>query len=92
MKPFDEGTQKKINRWVKRETGGMIKDLIRELLGDVLIYLINALAFDGEWREIYKKQSIEKAVFTTEACKKQEELMHFEEWSYLEDDRATGFF
>lgn len=90
--PFDEGTRREINRWVSKQTDGMVEDLIRELPGDALIYLINALTFDGEWNEIYKEQNIEKAVFTTEGGEVRDvELMHSEEWSYLEHGRATGF-
>ncbi len=51
--PFDLGTLGDINGWVKEKTDGMIPSIIDELGPDVMVILINALAFDNEWAVKY---------------------------------------
>lgn len=52
--PFDEITKGDINNWVKDKTNGMIESLLEEAPPvDAVMYLINALLFDGEWENIY---------------------------------------
>jgi serpin B len=40
-----------INRWCSDNTDGLIKEMIREIPADVVMYLMNALYFKGEWSE-----------------------------------------
>lgn len=89
---FDEKTCKEINKWVENKTDGMIKDILDEIPADAVMYLINALAFDAEWQDIYLDTQVRKGTFTTEAGKKQKvEMMYSEEYTYLEDEHAAGF-
>ena len=90
--PFDDSTLKEINEWVETKTDGMIKDILDEIPGDAIMYLVNALAFDAEWETIYTESQIRDGIFTAADGKKQEtELMYSEEYCYLEDGNATGF-
>lgn len=91
-KAFDKKTLSEINSWVKENTDGMIEEILNEIPEDAVMYLINALAFDAEWEEIYKTTQIRKGMFTLDNDIEQEvEYMHSEEKLYLEDDLATGF-
>ncbi|MDO4315759.1 MAG: serpin family protein [Oscillospiraceae bacterium] len=90
--PFDAGTCKDINDWVKKRTGGMINGILDEISPSAVMYLVNALAFDAEWEEVYKKSQLQDGVFTREDGVRQDaELMYSTEYRYLEDDHAAGF-
>ena len=70
----------------------MIKNILNDIPHDAVMYLINALAFDGEWQKIYKETSVREREFTTQEGKKQPAtLMYSEENTYLEDEKAQGF-
>lgn len=89
---FDDTTRDEINAWVEENTDGMIKDILDKIPADAVMYLVNALAFDAEWRIIYKEDQIRSGTFTKEDGTTQSvELMHANENRYLEDDHATGF-
>ncbi len=90
--PFDETTLDDINKWVEYKTDGMIKDILDRIPESAVMYLVNALAFDAEWEEIYKENKIRDSIFTTEDGEEQEaELMYSEERRFLEDENAVGF-
>lgn len=89
---FDEETLTDINRFVEENTDGMVKDILDEIPEEAVMYLVNALAFDAQWQEVYKENQIHEDVFTTESGAQQDiELMYSEEYAYLEDDKTTGF-
>ena len=90
--PFDESTLKDINNWVKKETDGMIPEILDEIPADALMYLINALAFEAQWREAYDESQIKDGIFTKEDGTKQDaEFMYGMESGYFDDGNATGF-
>lgn len=90
--PFDKQTLKDINNWVKRETDGMIPKVLEDIPQVAVMYLINALAFEAEWMEIYEKNQVHDRTFTKEDGIKQDvELMYSTEGKYLEEEKATGF-
>ncbi len=90
--PFNGQTLKDINNWVKNKTDNMIPKIIDEIPKEALMYLINALAFEAEWTEIYEKDQVRDKTFTKEDGTKQDvELMYSTEGKYLEDENATGF-
>lgn len=91
-KEFNKNTLREINRWVEKNTDGMIEEVLNEIPEDAVMYLINALAFEAEWEEIYKSTQIRQGVFTLQNDIKQDvEFMYSEENLYLEDEKATGF-
>lgn len=90
--PFDDSTVKAINSWVKENTDGMIEEILQEIPQDAVMYLINALAFDAEWQNVYEKQDVRDGDFTMEDGNvRRTELMYSSEYQYLEDDSAEGF-
>ncbi len=89
--PFDNSTLKDINHWVSNKTDGMIEDILDEIPDEAIMYLINAIAFDAEWENIYKENEVRADVFTTESGSEQiTEMMYSEENEYLEDENTTG--
>lgn len=91
--PFDDITCKEINNWVKENTDGMIDSILEEISQDAVLYLINALSFDAKWQKPYNEYSVhEDRTFTKEDGTEQKTtLMYSEEFTYLEDEKATGF-
>ena len=90
--PFDDSTLKEINKWVEDNTDGMIKDILDQIPEDAVMYLVNALAFDAEWQNIYNEYQIQDGKFTTEdGTVRDVELMYSNENKYLNDDKAEGF-
>lgn len=90
--PFDDRTLKDINGWVDDHTDGMIPEILNELDPDAVMVLVNALAFDAEWQNIYTENQVREKIFTTENGEERTvELMHCNEYAYLEDELATGF-
>lgn len=90
--PFDNQTCEDINSWVNKKTDGMIPEILDEIPEDALMYLVNALAFDAEWSEIYEADQVTNGVFTKEDGEKQDtEFMYGTETAYLEDEMAAGF-
>ena len=89
---FDEGTRNDINNWVKEHTDGMIPEIIDEIPDEAIMYLVNALAFDAKWADEYEEHQIREGRFTMEDGTRQDvDMMHSEEYTYLEDNLATGF-
>lgn len=90
--PFDKTTLKDINNWVKQKTDGMIPTILDEIPKEAIMYLVNALSFEAEWSEIYKKTQVRDGVFTLrDGTKQTVEFMYSTEGQYLADDYAKGF-
>jgi serine protease inhibitor len=53
-----------INDWVEEATRGRIKDLVEDIGGDEVMYLINALHFDGEWTHRFDESATRDWDFT----------------------------
>ena len=90
--PFNNQTLRDINNWVKQKTDGMIPKVLDEISPETVMCLINALAFDAEWSDMYCELQVQDGKFTREDGVKQDaEFMYSSESTYLEDDNATGF-
>lgn len=89
---FDGSTLKDINNWVKGKTDGMIPEILDQIPPEAVMYLINALAFEAEWEEIYEKNQVRDGSFTLEnGSEKTADFMYATESRYIEDEKATGF-
>lgn len=89
---FDEAALSKINQWVSEETSGKIDRILEEIPEDAVMYLINALAFEGKWEEPYEEAQLHEGIFNLEDGTEQiVDFMYAEENSYLEGENATGF-
>ncbi|MEF9840231.1 MAG: serpin family protein [Lachnospiraceae bacterium] len=91
--PFDDSTKDDVNKWVSDQTDGMIDTLLEEAPSkDTIMYLINALSFDGEWEEIYNEKEIGDGEFNLQDHTTQKvKFMSHQEYTYLETKNATGF-
>lgn len=90
--PFDDFTLDEMNNWVNEKTDGMIPTILNNIPRDAIMYLINALAFDAEWQNIYESTQIRDGVFTaSDGTNQGVEMMYSNEHQYLEDDGAVGF-
>ena len=90
--PFDSQTLRDINNWVKKETDGMIPKVLRDIPPEAVMYLVNALAFEAEWSEIYEDHQVRDGKFTKEDGTVQNvEMMYASEGKYLNDGLAQGF-
>ncbi len=90
--PFNSTTKNDINNWVKEKTDGMIPKILDEIPTNAVMYLVNALAFEAEWQDVYKENQVRDSIFTTESGDERTvEMMYSDEGIYLEDENATGF-
>ena len=90
--PFDDTTRKDINRWVKRETDGMIEEIVEEIPPLAVMYLVNALSFEAQWQDPYEDFSVDDgAFFPADGQEETVEMMHSEEYQYVADEDARGF-
>ena len=90
--PFNEATLADINNWVELKTEGMIERILEEIDDDAVVYLLNAIVFDAEWKKVYEKNSIYRHEFRDKDGKTIEtDFMRAEETLYLDDGKAVGF-
>lgn len=52
-----------INRWVDRSTKGKISEILERIDDDVVMYLINAIYFKGDWSQQFAKGDTHDAPF-----------------------------
>ena len=89
---FDADTCRQINDWVKENTQGMIPNILDQVPDNAVMYLVNALAFDAKWQEIYRESAIFEGNFITQrGYQRTVEMMHSEENRYYEDAHGCGF-
>ncbi len=89
---FDESTLDDINSWVEKNTDGMIDKILEEISSDSVMFLINALVFDAEWKNKYTDKSVWDGKFTSIAGEKRDiEFMHSSEYKYIHGNDAQGF-
>ena len=89
---FDDKTLADINQWVSDNTGGMIRKVLDEIPDRTVMYLINALSFDAEWKQIYREDQVHDGEFTNIDGKTETvSMMSAEEFCYLDDGKAKGF-
>lgn len=91
--PFDSTTVDDINKWVRTETDGMIPELLKEIPTDVVMYLVDAVAFDAKWKHPYETEDqLGTRNFTAcDGTVQTAELMYSDEYYYLSDEHADGF-
>ena len=89
---FDDSTKDKINKWVEDNTEGMIKEVLSEISEDVVMYLINAIAFEAEWQEEYKDSQVyENETFTNyNGGKENATMLYSVERYYCETEKAKA--
>lgn len=89
---FDAATADQINGWVRENTAGRIDRIVDQLGPSAAMVLVNALAFDGIWEEIYRQDQVRSGTFTTQAGDSRDvEMMWSTEGAFLQDENAKGF-
>lgn len=90
--PFDKETLKDINNWIEEKTDGMIPKILDEISEEAIMYLVNALAFEAEWQEVYFEHQVSEGKFTLEdKSTVNAEFMYSDERLYIETENASGF-
>jgi len=81
-----------INSWVKLNTGNTIDKIIDKIDNNSILYLINTVLFDAQWKDTYPKVTIFKDNFQlSNKTKESIDFMHSNEYWYLKDDQVEGF-
>lgn len=91
--PFNASTKDDINNWVKDATDGQIEGILQEAPSSTtILYLVNAMSFDAEWKFVYDEVQVREGIFTLENGEEQDvEFMYSDEYVYIEIDGASGF-
>jgi serine protease inhibitor len=81
-----------INRWVDQNTSGKIKEIVDDPIdGDVVMYLINAIYFKGDWRQRFDRAQTRDAPFTlVDGTKQTVRMMNRLGKAYYHHDRSAG--
>ena len=87
---------KDINYWVKQKTHGMINGILPEdgskSYDNMVMVLINALAFEGDWSSPFEDGQVHRKEFTMENGKiMASDMMYDDGNTYYEDEEAIGF-
>ena len=91
--PFDNSTIDKVNSWVKTNTNEMIDKILDAISPDDMMYLINAVAFEGKWADQFTSAETDKnGKFTNaDGSESTVEMMSKKENTYIEVNNAYGF-
>jgi len=69
-----------INTWIDQATNGKIEKMIDRISPNVMMYLINAIYFKGDWTHQFSESATRDGEFTLETGgKKRVPMMHLEE-------------
>lgn len=90
---FNNKTLKDVNSWVKKNTNKMIPKVLENISKDDVMYIINAIAFEGEWGEQFKDyQVVKNQDFTnSDGFISKVTMLTEKEGSYFELNGAYGF-
>ncbi|PRO67209.1 serpin family protein [Alkalicoccus urumqiensis] len=64
-----------INDWISGQTNGLIEDMISEVRPQTVMYLINAVYFQGDWAEPFEESLTTEGTFTTSTGKEVDAMM-----------------
>lgn len=92
-RPFNDAAKDEINSWISNKTDGMINNAIDRFSDDTVMLLINALAFNGKWKDEYKSGQInENGNFKNYAGESETaKMLSSEEKKYFETESEKGF-
>lgn len=81
-----------MNGWVEKNTYGMITNILDEIPEAAIMYLVNAVAFDGKWEKPYESYQVHDTDFYPENGSEAEvPMMYSEESRFLKDEHSAGF-
>lgn len=86
----DPKTVSDINSWVKKNTDGMIEQLLEQISPYAVMYIINAVCFDAEWDVKYEKSDIRDGTFyNADGSSETVEYLCSEESKYISSADGT---
>ncbi len=89
---YSPDTVKDINNWVYKNTDGLIEEIIEEISGDSIMFLINTLLFEAEWKTQFNKYDAINGSFKLSNGTTAEGIFfNSAKETYLKNDIATGF-
>lgn len=81
-----------VNAWVKENTRGLIDRIADDSMSQMVACLMNAIAFESEWAELYDEDEIYEDEFTdVDGTAYEVQMMDSTEYEYIENDLFTGF-
>ncbi|MDW5300639.1 MAG: serpin family protein [Sedimentibacter sp.] len=87
----DKSAPGTINKWVADATNGKIDKIVEEINDDVMMYLINAIYFKGDWKEQFSANNTYKMQFNYPTGTVETDFMNRRgDMDYLQADGATG--
>ncbi|MBQ1377189.1 MAG: serpin family protein [Lachnospiraceae bacterium] len=91
--PFSDDTVSEINKWCKEHTNGMIEKIMDPPIApDEMMYLINALVFEGKWETQYDENKVKTETFRNgDGNNQTASMLLSEEDIYLSSDDCKGF-
>ncbi|MCR5700959.1 MAG: serpin family protein [Lachnospiraceae bacterium] len=91
--PFNADTAGDVNSWVNKNTKKMIPKIMERCGDDDVMYIINAMAFDGKWMEPFEDDRIKKETDFTNIDKSTSKVTMLTEsqGAYFELNGAYGF-
>lgn len=79
----DPEAPKTINSWVSRNTEGKIEKILDQIDPDVVLFLINAIYFKGQWQFAFKKENTKPDVFRLSGGERKDVAMMSQSGSYF---------
>ena len=90
--PFNEDALSAINSWVSEKTEERIPHLLDTINDEARMILVNAIAFDGTWKNGYEDYQVYEDTFTNgKGDRSRQMFLSSTESLYLSNDEATGF-
>ena len=77
-----QGAIDKVNLWVKNHTDGVIEEVLTELPGSVVMLLVNAIYFKGNWKAKFDPELTSTMPFYTPGGETVVQMMHIPEGSF----------
>lgn len=81
-----------VNAWVKEHTKGMINQIVDDSASNVLACLLNAIAFEADWAEMYEEDDIYEDSFTNaDGSESKVNYLNSTEGTFVENEFFKGF-
>lgn len=81
-----------VNAWIKEKTNGMIENVADESMKQMLVCLMNAIAFESEWKEKYEERDVYFNHFhNSDGSLSKVQMLSSTEKMYIADEFFTGF-
>lgn len=81
-----------VNAWVEEKTRGMIRNAAGDSLDNIVACLMNAIAFEAEWEDLYEEKDIYEEEFHNEdGSIVNVDMLHSSEYGWIEEECLMGF-